>query len=74
MVDGKMTRGFAFLAYPAEYRSSGVTTFLVGQDGVVYQKDLGPGTSEVVKSRRQYNPYSTWPKTDQIHVGTKCDG
>jgi len=41
IVDGKMTRGFAFLAYPAEYRSSGVMTFLVGEDGIVYEKDLG---------------------------------
>jgi hypothetical protein len=42
LVGGKMT-GFAFVAYPAEYRSSGVMTFVVGDDGVVYQKDLGPG-------------------------------
>jgi Protein of unknown function (DUF2950) len=41
LVDGRMTRGFAFLAYPAEYRSSGVMTFVVGADGVVYEKDLG---------------------------------
>ena len=41
IVDGKMTRGFAFIAYPSGYRSSGVMTFLVGPDGVVYQKDLG---------------------------------
>ena len=41
IVDGKMTEGFAFVAYPAEYRSSGVMTFIVGSDGVVYQRDLG---------------------------------
>ena len=41
VVDGKMTRGFAFVAYPAEYKSSGVMTFLINDDGVVYQRDLG---------------------------------
>ena len=40
IVNGKMTEGFAFVAYPAEYRSSGVMTFIVNEDGVVYQKDL----------------------------------
>lgn len=64
VVDGKMTRGFAFLAYPAEYRSSGVMTFLVGQDGVVYQKDLGPRTAEIAKSLRQYAPDPTWRKAE----------
>ena len=42
-----MTRGFAILAYPADYRNSGVTSFLINQDGVVFQKDLGPQTAEV---------------------------
>ncbi len=45
VVDGKMTRGFAVVAYPVEYRSSGVMTFIVNQHGVVYQKDLGDGTA-----------------------------
>ncbi len=62
--DGRMTGGFAFLAYPAEYRSSGVMTFLVGTDGVVYQKDLGPKTAEIVKSMRLYNRDATWKKAD----------
>ena len=43
---GKMTEGFAFVAYPAEYRSSGVMTFIVNEDGVVYQKDLGGKNSK----------------------------
>ncbi len=47
IVDGKMTGGFAFVAYPAEYRNSGVMTFLVDATGVVYQKDLGPKTAEL---------------------------
>jgi hypothetical protein len=62
--DGKMTGGFAFVAYPAEYRSSGVMTFLVSQEGVVYQKDLGPRTAEIAKSMKSYDPDSSWHKAD----------
>lgn len=60
IVHGRMTGGFGFLAYPAAYRSSGVMTFMVGTDGVVYQKDLGPKTAELVKSMRVYNPDASW--------------
>ncbi len=62
IVNGKMTEGFAFVAYPAEYRSSGVTTFIVGQDGVVYQKDLGKKTDVLAKSMKEFNPDSSWQK------------
>jgi len=64
IVDGKMTRGFAFLVYPAEYRSSGVMTFIVDQDGIVYEKDLGPKTAEIVKSLTRYDRDSSWRKAD----------
>jgi hypothetical protein len=64
IVDGKMTRGFAFLAYPAEYRSSGVMTFLVGQDGIVYEKDLGSKTDEVAKSFQRYDRDATWRRAN----------
>jgi len=64
IVDGKMTGGFAFLAYPAEYRSSGVMTFIVNQDGTVLQKDLGPRTDAVAKAINGYNPNSTWVKVE----------
>jgi hypothetical protein len=60
IVDGKMTGGFAFLAYPAEYRNSGVMTFLVDQNGIVYQKDLGPKTDDIAKDMTTYNPDKTW--------------
>jgi hypothetical protein len=60
IVDGKMTGGFAFVAFPAEYRSSGVMTFIVNQDGTVYEKDLGPRTTELAKSMTTYNPDKTW--------------
>lgn len=46
LVDGKLVGGFAILAYPAEYRNSGIMTFLVGKDAVVYQKDLGEKTAD----------------------------
>ncbi len=64
IVDGKMTEGFAFVAYPAEYRSSGVMTFIVNEDGVVYQKDLGKKTEVLAKAMKEYNPDSTWQKAE----------
>ncbi|QNI34811.1 DUF2950 domain-containing protein [Alloacidobacterium dinghuense] len=60
MVNGKLTRGFAFVAYPAEYRNSGVMTFCVNQDGVVYQKNLGPDTATIAAAMTEYNPNNTW--------------
>ena len=65
IVKGKMTEGFAFVAYPAEYRSSGVMTFIVNQDGVVYQKDLGKKTGALGKSMHEYNPDSSWNKAEE---------
>jgi hypothetical protein len=64
-VSGKLTGGFAFVAYPAEYRSSGVRTFMVGPDGVVYEKDLGPKTNIVAGTMKEYNPNSSWQKADE---------
>src|SRR5271157_834412 len=64
IVNGKMTEGFAFVAYPAEYGSSGVMTFIVNQDGVVYQRDLGKKTAIVAKSMREYKPDSTWQRAE----------
>jgi Protein of unknown function (DUF2950) len=59
-----MTGGFAFVAYPAEYRSSGVMTFLVGEDGVVYEKDLGKKTDGIAKTMKEYDPNSSWQKAE----------
>ena len=64
IVNGKMTEGFAFLAYPAEYRSSGVMTFMVNQDGVVYQKDLGKKTEVLAKAMKEYSLDSGWQKAE----------
>jgi hypothetical protein len=65
IVNSKMTEGFAFVAYPAEYRSSGVMTFIVNQDGVVYQKDLGKKTEALGKAMQEYNPDSGWSKAEE---------
>lgn len=64
VLNGRMTGGFAFVAYPAEYKSSGVMTFIVGADGVVYRKDLGPNTAALAKAMKEYNPDSTWSKDE----------
>src|SRR5580692_1871690 len=64
LVDGKMTSGFAFLAYPAEYRASGVMTFMINQDGVIVQKDLGPDTATLASAIVEYNPDKTWQEVD----------
>lgn len=56
--------GFAFIAYPAQYRSSGVMTFVVTQDGVILEKDLGPQTGDIVKRIGQYQIDDTWKQVD----------
>lgn len=60
IVDGKMTGGFAILAYPAEYRNSGVMTFVMNQDGVIYQKDLGANTLDLARQIKEYNSDTSW--------------
>ena len=73
IVNGKMTEGFAFVAYPAEYRSSGVMTFIVNEDGVVYQKDLGKKTDVLAKAMKEYNPNSSWQKAEEQQEETAGD-
>jgi hypothetical protein len=60
VVNGSMTRGFAFLAYPAVYRNTGVMSFLIGPDARVYQKDLGQDTVETAKSIGSFDPDESW--------------
>jgi hypothetical protein len=64
VVKGRMIGGFGLVAYPAQYRNSGVMTFIVNQDGVVYQKDLGWDTPVVAEEMTAYNPDKTWTKAD----------
>jgi hypothetical protein len=65
IVNGKMTEGFAFVAYPAEYQSSGVMTFLAGANGVVYERNLGKKTESIAKAMKEYNPGSGWQKAEE---------
>lgn len=62
IVNGKMTGGFAIVAFPAAYRSSGVKTFVVGQDGRIFEKDLGPKTTQLAAAVKIYDPDSTWSR------------
>ncbi len=59
-----MIGGFGLVAVPAEYRVTGVKTFIVSNDGVVYQKDLGPNSLQIAKEMELYNPDKTWQPTD----------
>jgi hypothetical protein len=63
--NNRMTGGFAFVAYPAEYRSSGVKTFIAGPDGIVYEKDLGVKTIKIARSMIQYDPDPSWRAANQ---------
>jgi len=64
VIEGAMIGGFALVVVPAEYRVTGVMTFMVSYDGVVYQKDLGPDSLNIVKQMERYNPDKTWHRTD----------
>jgi len=60
LVNGKMTGGFAIIAFPAAYRSSGVKTFVVSQDGWIFEKDLGLRTTQLAAAMKTYDPDTTW--------------
>jgi hypothetical protein len=73
LADGKMT-GFAFIAYPAMYRTSGVKTFLVSEDGVVYEKDLGKKTEALAVALHEFNPDSSWQKAEVDQQASSGEG
>ena len=60
VVDGEMSGGFALVAWPAEYDGSGIMTFVINQDGVVHEKDLGPQTNAAARALTAYDPDSSW--------------
>jgi len=62
--NGQLARGFAVVAYPAEYRISGVMTFIVNQDDVVYEKDLGPDTAAQAQGMTEFNPDKSWTPSE----------
>jgi len=65
MVRGQMIGGFALVAFPAEYGASGIMTFIVNHDGVVYQKDLGKETGKIAKAMTKFDPVKTWKKVEE---------
>ena len=65
VVQGSMIGGHALVAWPATYGNSGVMTFLVNHDGVVYEKDLGPETPAAVQKITKFNPDKTWKKASE---------
>jgi hypothetical protein len=64
VVNGRMVLGFAMVAYPAQYGSSGIMTFIVNQNSVVYQKDLGRNTGRIAAAMKLYNPDKSWKKAE----------
>jgi hypothetical protein len=68
VIRGHMIGGFALVAYPASYGSSGVMTFIVNYEGDVYQKNLGPKTTEIAEKMKLYDPDSSWTKVDLQQV------
>jgi hypothetical protein len=60
VINGNMIAGFALVAFPADYGSSGIMTFIVSHQGNVYQKDLGPDTKAIARKMTEYNPDSSW--------------
>lgn len=64
VVNGRMIGGFALIATPADYGNSGVMTFIVNQDGIVYEKDLGPDTATEARSIKRFDPDASWRKID----------
>lgn len=71
VIKGVMIGGFALIASPAQYRNTGVKTFIVSQDGVVYQKDLGPKTLELFQSIDRFNPDKTWTPVSELEFTVK---
>jgi hypothetical protein len=64
IVNGEMIGGFAVVAYPAEHGNSGIMTFIVNQDGIVYQRDLGPDTAKIASQMTAFDPGSDWTKAE----------
>src|SRR4029077_9370479 len=60
VVKGEMSGGFALVAWPAQYDASGIMTFIVNQDGIVRQRDLGPQTDAMARKMTAYNPDASW--------------
>jgi hypothetical protein len=64
VIDGRMTGGFAMVVYPVQYGSSGIKTFIVSHDGVIYEKDLGKKTASIAQAMTMFNPDKSWRKLE----------
>ena len=64
VVNGRMIGGFGLIAHPAEYGNSGIMTFIVNHDGVLFEKDLGPDTAEIASKIQDFDPDSTWREAE----------
>ena len=62
-----MTGGFALIAFPATYGNSGIMTFMVNQDGTVFQKDLGPDSEDIAEKTDSFSPDETWSNADEAN-------
>jgi hypothetical protein len=74
VISGHMIGGFALVAWPAKHRATGVMTFLVSNDGIVYQKDLGPDTATIAPEMTRYNPDEGWVATEDEESDSDDDG
>ncbi len=70
-INGAMIGGFALVAVPAEYRVTGVKTFIVNQNGIVYEKDLGPDSVKIAKAMDRFNPDKSWKATQETIVAQR---
>ena len=66
--NGRLTDGFALLAWPAEYGASGMKTFMVNQDGTVFEKDLGPETNAAVSAIDSFDPGDGWIAVKEVTI------
>ena len=73
MVNGQLIGGFAVVAYPAQYGNSGIVTFITNHDGIVYQRDLGPDTSQLARAMKSFDPGPEWTKTTAATQPTQVD-
>jgi hypothetical protein len=67
LVDDRMTEGFALIAWPAEYGNTGVMSFMLNQNGIIYQQDLGPDTEEIALAMQGFNPNVGWVPVQEVH-------
>jgi hypothetical protein len=64
--NGHMTNGFGLIAWPTVYGAGGIMSFIVNQDGIVYQKDLGPGTAAAAPAIKLFDPDLSWARVDVV--------